>query len=391
MTLGADQVFAVTNMDVTHTGGDFGTGGTVSLTDVALEFPAATDSLGLGVNGPNTLNMSSAFILQEAGISVLPGTGGTWTDVIVTAPVRNSGNLVVAGVSNSFNEVVQNASGGVWDNQSDSSSFGVNLTNQSGAQFTFSGGLMSVTGNLSNSGDLTFTTSSISPDSMDVFVGGVFSQGAADATLAVGGTGALKVRSSLDILAGTMNVGRPVSVFGDFRSRGLVRMAADLTVVDDRTTADLQGTTTTQDWAIAELGAQFVAVGGTPVLTVPSMNFDDVTLDGVPLVLDRTAFADNDEAFVPHIARNMTLVNMGSQSQITILEDSRILDFDSITFDETDPSRVYLDVTDTDGDVPVLEVEVNLDGGGSPSFDPGGFTISVGDPVITWLPNPGQG
>jgi hypothetical protein len=343
------------------------------------------------VNGPNTLNMSSAFILQEAGISVLPGTGGTWTDVIVTAPVRNSGNLVVAGVSNSFNNLVQNASGGVWDNQSDTSSFFVNLTNQSGAQFTFSGGRMSVTGNLTNSGDLTFTTSGISPDSMDVVVGGLFRQQAvAGAALAVGGTGWLKIRSSLDILGGTVDVDRPLSVFGDFRNRGLVEMAADLTVVDDRTTVDLDGFP--QDRAIAELGASFVAdLNNFPVLTVPSMNFDNVTLDGVPLVLDRTAFADNDEAFVPHIARNMTLVNMGSQSQITIFENARTLDFDSITFDETDPGRVYLNVTDTNGEDLVLQVEVNLDGGGSPSFDPGGFTLFFGGPVITWLPNPGQG
>ena len=87
----------------------------------------------------------------------------------------------------------------------------------------------------------------------------------------------------------------------------------------------------------------------------------------------------------------MTLLNMGSQSQITILENSRRLDFDSITFDENElPDRVYLNVTDTNGGDLVLEVEVNLDGGGSPSFDPGGFTLSFGDPVITWLPNPGQ-
>jgi len=213
---------------------------------------------------------------------------------------------------------------------------------------------------------------------------------AAGATLAVGGDGELNIRSSLDILAGTVAVGRPLSVFGDFRSRGLVRMAADLTVVDDRTTADLDGSATTQDWAIAGFGASFVAVGGSPLLTVPAMDFDDVTLDGVPLVLDRTAFADNDENSVPHIARNMTLVNMGSQSQITIRENSRLLDFDSITFDETGPGPVYLNVTDTNGGDGVLEVEVNLDGGGSPSFDPGGFTLSFGDPVIAWLPNPGQ-
>ena len=185
-----------------------------------------------------------------------------------------------------------------------------------------------------------------------------------------------------------MDVDRPLSVFGDFRNRGLVEMAADLTVVDDRTTVDLDGFP--QDRATAELGASFVAVGGSPLLTVPAMDFDDVTLDGVPLVLDRTAFADNDENSVPHIARNMTLVNMGGQSQITIRENSRRLAFDSITFDEIDPLRVYLNVTDTNGGDGVLEVEVNLDGGGSPSFDPGGFTLSFGDPVITWLPNPGQ-
>jgi filamentous hemagglutinin len=379
LTLGGDQLFSVTNGDLSHSGTFFGAGGSVSLINVVAEFVSG-DSLGLGDNGPNTLNMSGGTsILAEAGIIVLPGTGGTWSDVTVNGPIRNSGTVAVLG-TNTFTGTLAVQTGGVWDIQSGSSTFEGNVTNASGGQFTHGGSFVQVNG-LTNSGSMTFSTAGVS----ELVVDSIFRNSAAGASVLVQGSGELEIQGPLDILAGSMTLNVPVSVFGDFRNRGLVRMSADLTVADDRTTADLPGQVELQDWAIAELGAQFVAVGGAPTLTVPAMTFNDVTMDGVSLVMDRAAFTDLDEGSLPHQAQNVTFQNMGTRTQITIREDSRTLAFNSIFFDQTDPDRVYLDVTDTDAQTPILIVQVNLDGLGAPNSDPFGYTISAGGAIISWL------
>jgi hypothetical protein len=384
LTLGADQVFSVTNGTLLDGGGALGQGGTVSLNSVNAQFVSG-DALTLGSNGPNTLNLSGSSISSTSGVIVSPGAAGTWIDATVTGPTVNQGSLALSG-TNTFNGTVLNDTGGVWDIQTGIGIFNGSLTNS--GQFTSGADSLYVASALSNGGDLTFANSGLD----EVEVDGMF-QNLTGGTLSVESVtdGQLDIYSSLDILFGLMIVGQATSVHGDFRNRAEVQMAADLSVVNDLTTADL--TAETRDWATAQVGAVFRNIGGSPVLTVPAMSFDSVTMVGVPLVLDRTAFGVADYAFIPNQATNLTFEGMGAQVQLSILEDQSSLDFSSILFDQTDPNPLYFRAEDSDPlDGNTLDINMNSSGSGVPTFDPGPdfYELLAGAVLNGWGPL-GQG